>query len=688
VLSYLRVSCRVLFVIAFINPGFTTPVFAINADVKTAAADSQYADVTASASNKTDSSNIEELDVYGAQQPVRTSISEVDIKQYTGFAYVIDRSDFEDRLTTVSELLSSAPSLQFSERGGFGSSGNISLRGSTGKQVNFYLDGMLTNSPLYGSNSVQNIPLVLVSSIEIFPDFTPIQLDGANLAGAVNFKTRRLKKGEQGGEISLSKGSFDLQHTQISHWSNINNWDFIVGANYATVENDYPLDETRLQQDLVNCTKTCPRLNDAYSNKAGFLKLKKYNEDSSFSLLLHHQKADKELPTTKNAPIDNANLTRNNSRIQSIYDYKVSNWSLSHRISAATENGWYTDNGDTVGLSNFNNINTKIHSYNFHNVADYQSGPLPIHTSLSYRYDGIRQDDRDENERLIKGQRDTLTGGAGLEYSPHPTLLVTPSIRFQHINDTISFNHRDKDKNPEGKLATTSFHIGLRWRASKKLLLKANIANNTRMPNLLEKYGFSGLSEGNLELQPEKARASDIGFEFNLPNFSWLSSIYHKKISDGIFNVYASGGVSKPKNIGSANIYGIESSLRYHPHPAIELSFKGALIDSENTSKAKKASRGLKLPEIYHVSQTSSLKLKHQNMEWTSSYRWQGEMFYTDIHAQKADNIETFNSSITAYFGSTTLDLTGRNLSNKNYRSIYELPTPGRSIVASITTYY
>ena len=95
------------------------------------------------------------IEVYGSLQPQSLNTE------------TIHRNDFSATATTLTDLLSSINGLQIRQVSGLGNPVEISLRGSTSKQVNLYIDGQLINDSQWGSFDLNQVPIEHIESIEI-----------------------------------------------------------------------------------------------------------------------------------------------------------------------------------------------------------------------------------------------------------------------------------------------------------------------------------------------------------------------------------------------------------------------------------------------------------------------------------------------------------------------------------------
>ena len=77
------------------------------------------------------------------------------------------REEFIDSAQTLSDVLRNINGIQIRQISGLGNPVSISIRGSSSKQVQMYIDGMLVNDSQFGSFDLNQIPTEQIESIEI-----------------------------------------------------------------------------------------------------------------------------------------------------------------------------------------------------------------------------------------------------------------------------------------------------------------------------------------------------------------------------------------------------------------------------------------------------------------------------------------------------------------------------------------
>ncbi len=103
------------------------------------------------------------------------------------------------------DLLARAAGFQVRRYGAVGAAAVPSLRGSTGAQVRFFLDGMPLNDAQNGVFGLDRIPLDRLEAIEIHRGVVPTGLGGIGGSGAVNFLTQTE---DEGLDFLAHTGSF------------------------------------------------------------------------------------------------------------------------------------------------------------------------------------------------------------------------------------------------------------------------------------------------------------------------------------------------------------------------------------------------------------------------------------------------------------------------------------------------
>ncbi|MEO0899910.1 MAG: TonB-dependent receptor [Bacteroidota bacterium] len=133
---------------------------------------------------------------------------------------VIDGDMLQDLpVNSIDELLRYLPGVNVQSRGGFGSQGDISMRGSTFAQVLMLVDGVRINDPLTGHfNNYLPISPAEISRIEVVYGPSAALYGPDAVGGVINIITHNFEGKERTdafGTAQLGGGQFGLLNTQI-----------------------------------------------------------------------------------------------------------------------------------------------------------------------------------------------------------------------------------------------------------------------------------------------------------------------------------------------------------------------------------------------------------------------------------------------------------------------------------------
>lgn len=154
---------------------------------------------------KSDVTQLKDVEVIGK--------SKTTVKRQEPYAVtVIDAKPLKIQNLNINQILNTTSGVRIREEGGMGSNFNFSLNGFSGNQVKFFIDGIPMD--YFGSSlSLNNIPVNLISSIEVYKGVVPVNLGSDALGGAVNVITNSTMKDFL--DVSYSGGSFNTHKASI-----------------------------------------------------------------------------------------------------------------------------------------------------------------------------------------------------------------------------------------------------------------------------------------------------------------------------------------------------------------------------------------------------------------------------------------------------------------------------------------
>ena len=96
--------------------------------------------------------------------------------------------------------------------GGLGDTSTVSIRGSSSRQVEIYLDGIPLNPDGVSTINLAELPLHAFSSIQVWRTVPPARLLSSSIGGAINLTPKTA-----GSSGSISAGSFGWKRAEVTH---------------------------------------------------------------------------------------------------------------------------------------------------------------------------------------------------------------------------------------------------------------------------------------------------------------------------------------------------------------------------------------------------------------------------------------------------------------------------------------
>ncbi len=154
-----------------------------------------------------------------------------------GTVSVIRPADYKGEMKSLPELLQTVPGVYIHKTNGEGHYTVARVRGSTGGQVNIYVDGVLLNSASEVAVDLSIIPVENVERVEVYRGYVPARFSGAPLGGAINIVTK--KPQQTGGSITQGWRSFDGYTGNLELNMPLGEGSLLVGLNRDQARGDF-----------------------------------------------------------------------------------------------------------------------------------------------------------------------------------------------------------------------------------------------------------------------------------------------------------------------------------------------------------------------------------------------------------------------------------------------------------------
>lgn len=193
-----------------------------------------------------------------------------------GTVSVIQVPEYKGEMKNLPDLLQTVPGVYVQRLQGTGHYTVARVRGSTGGQVNIYIDGVLVNSASEAAVDLSTVPIENVERVEVYRGYVPARFAGSPLGGAINIVTK--KPTDTQGSISAGMRSFGGYTGNLELTAPVGSGSMLFALNRDQAVGDFRYD------NLVQGNKPVERrrLNNDYHNTDALLK---WQDDNWFAKL-------------------------------------------------------------------------------------------------------------------------------------------------------------------------------------------------------------------------------------------------------------------------------------------------------------------------------------------------------------------------------------------------------------------
>lgn len=611
--------------------------------------------------------------------------STVDPSKATGPVRVIPRSEFENRTTNLADVLSDQTGVQIRQSGGLGSYSSVSVRGSTARQVQVVVDGMLLNDPVTGGVDMGKLGLHDISRIQVYPSGAPAQFAQAGIGGVVVMETLG-KDIEDSSRINLGAGSFDTYKMALFNSGSHEDFYYWVSLDRQSSNNDFEYPNSREWFNPNDGADTKRRNadyeQDAVSTKLGW----EINNTSKLNALIQYNDNEQNIPSIQNWRNNKAFLTNETLRTQ--LHYQQQGWMdgqihSSHRLIWTDTSERYNNKTGLVGLGT-TDVYTDTDQLGLVNTLTWLLGNHTLSATIDIAQYSYKQHDKLGTDLPDKRERLQIASALSHQWlSDDSRWRSQISLRQYRIND-------DSDESlGNGSVTKTSstdrynsWQLGLSHYFADNWEISAGLARQVRVPTLQELYGQQGLFVGNDELEAEES----LNYEITLRTDQGWGHVevtgFYRNLDPAVSAIYDARGVGRYINL-SGEIYGAEIDASWHIYDWWELYGNATLQESENTDDSVSDRYEHKLPGVYHESFVAGSRWHIRPFRFDISYSHDDKLYYDAANRLAADTRTLINASaswtkIWANHSESEISLELRNMTDEIYQDFSRFPGPGR----------
>ncbi|MDO6744907.1 TonB-dependent receptor [Tenacibaculum soleae] len=532
-------------------------------------------------------------------------------RESTANVSIVKMKKFRERNTNTSDIVKQIPGVNIRQTGGFGSNTKIYVNGMTGKSIPFFIDGI----PLsyFGSGLGLNaLPASLIDQIEVYKGVVPVNLGADALGGGVNILTR--KSYSDYLDASYSAGSFNSHKVNLNgQFVNTNkNWIFGVHSFYNHSDNDYKVD-VEIPDEFGNPKPaTVKRFHDNFSNYLLNFYTGIYDKNYADRLIFNIRYSGLKDDIQHNAIMAQpyGEVTYDEATIGTSLEYEKKEilnntdikWYTAYNNTKSnfidTSLNIYTWDGKVFGqrtdggeISTSRN-NLKFTSQNFLNRINIKYSPwlkgnftLNIFSAWSKRIGKDPIAAEFHGEDFFANPTRLLKNATGLAYEHNFSRNFTTYTGVKHfwMNANGYAIQNLKYIPNEQKAKNFGFLQSLRYRFSKKFLIKSSYEYATRLPDEIELFGNFTLVKPNPFLKPEQSHNLNVGFQLNSKKINWDTNLFYRNTNNVIW-LRTSKFYAQYQNLLKSRTLGIDTEIRYRPFKTLDIKANATYQDLRNRS--------------------------------------------------------------------------------------------------------
>ena len=617
----------------------------------------------------------------------------------TTFATVLDTELYADHVKTVSDALAETVGTQVRRFGGLGAFSTVSIRGSSAKQVQIFLDGVPLSRASNETVNLADLPIDSLERIEVYRGEAPAGFGAGAIGGVVNLVTSP-PSSTPSTELRAAYGSFDTTKVVASHSRRLRGFDFLAHASYLHSNGDFTFEERSSEPGAPSEPVETVRRNNELDSVDALLKVARdvapdlrvditseaFVKDQGVPGIGRNQSDTASLQELRS--LNYATLTRRNAFGRPI--------DLTGRLYGVLQRTEFADReGDLFGVrqdvtSDDTALGASVEVRSYASERHQPAAFVEVGRETFSDVDDVRPAESASDQRLLR-----VSAVFQEQFVPwRDRVRLIPTLRYEHLRDT--FGPFEGQPGREDVPRTTDRRdlwgpsFGVQIRATDWLWLSGNIGRFERAPNLEELFGNRGFVQGNPRLRSEEGINRDLGLRAVWCDLPWVDELaveyayFNNDVDDLIVLVQLSQQVFRPENIGSARLRGHELGLHLSFLDTLAVDLNYTRQDAENRSDIPSQS-GKQLPgrprdELY-------LRAAFDRGPVTLSYELNhiAENFLDRVNFREVDsrNLHALGFALRPKDW-IRLGVEARNLTDEQAEDVAGFPLPGRSFFGSV----
>lgn len=546
----------------------------------------------------------------------------------------------------VASVVESASGTVVRRLGGLGDYASVSIRGSSARQVQVFIDGVPLNPDGSAAINLSELPLGAFTQVEIYRGNAPPAFAAAPIGGVINLVTGD-RTAPAAGTLSYGQLSTTRLTATTDQRGQVGGQDsaVLLFAESFSTQGDFQYFTDNATPYNVFDDSRPDRSNNDKVQLSTYGRWRLGGEQRRLTLSDAFLARDEGLPGHVNAPADAVRLQtiRNLATLQADGSFGTASWrgrlwqQLRQEVfddrlgEIGTGTQWQQSRYATAGLLG---------------SAAWAPRPwLVPSVTLTARQDRYTITDFLTEETESPRMRYVASGTLAADgWLLSEQLKLSPVVQAHYIDSRFlgDVPFSDIPISPDGEDTLTAITprggILLRLSRLQGLALKANAGRYLRPPDFTELFGDQGSIIGNTDLVPERGWQWDVGARLTIPDNSALSGSaeatwFSNSATDQIILLQNSQRTSIPTNLSATHTDGIEAALQLSVLNVLDSQSNLTWTRSENQTPRDDV-LGKQLPRI-------PTREFHQrtSLHWKTAARVGHAFNYTDGNYWDAPNL-------------------------------------------------
>jgi iron complex outermembrane receptor protein len=503
-------------------------------------------------------------------------------------------------------LMLEVPGVTTIRTGALGSSMALSLRGSNADQVRVYIDGVPVAIAEGGGVDLSTLPLGDVDLVEVYRGQAPLMFGESALGGILAITTRTPGTPSVGARAGLE--SYGAYFGDADASGRAGRLRLYLGVHALSSKGDFPYPNDNGTPLNSDDDRTVPRQNaDVQQVDGTFRAAVDLRGRRTLSLGVIAFGREQGLPGPHLAQTRFVRFETSRAiaylRYESRDDLGPSG-RLAAQLYFSAQRDHYTDPGE-ISAGAWDTHDTTLSTGFTTNATRPLADWLRLAAVAEARVETFQPVNDGDDEMPVGAPARRLVAVGGVEATfqwRRADLDVVPSVRIEQVQDVVT--GRDpffQTARPASPPTTRTLPI-VRFAALRPfgphVTLKANAGRYARTPSFLELYAGAGRLLGNPALTPEWGTNGDVSLLIDggtRVRVSSRTAVFGAVVNDLIEWQHNSYGQSRPLNVGSARIVGVEEEVRLAVGHWGRFVGQGTFLDARDESD-NAAHHGRQLP--------------------------------------------------------------------------------------------